>query len=136
MAMGATSNESKQRWNREHYALLKAYVSHETAAAFKTRCREDGVSVSGMIGAMIIGHLADGQKPKENKSVSFAVKTRAMRRKAVKAVVGIIEAVLDAEAGYMDNIPPNLQSSQPHDAAQQAVEALEEALDILSEAYQ
>ena len=133
--MGGTSNESKQRWNREHYALLKAYVSHETAVAFKPICREDGVSVSGRIGELIIGHLADGRKQKERNSVYYAVKTRAMRRKAVTAAVGIIEAVLDAETDYMDNIPPNLQNSQPHDAAEQAVEALEEALGILCEAY-
>ncbi|MCL1981633.1 MAG: hypothetical protein FWG53_00895 [Clostridiales bacterium] len=134
--MGATSNESKQRWNREHYALLKAYVSHETAAAFKSRCREDGVSVSGRIGELIIRHLADGLKPKEGNSISYAVNTRAMRRKAVAAAVGIIEMVLDAGTDYMDNIPINLQNSQPHDAAEQTMEALVEALGILCEAYQ
>ena len=134
--MGATSNESKQRWNREHYTLFKAYVSHEAAAAFKSRCQEDGVSVSGRIGELIIGYLAEWQTPKESNSISFAVKTRAMRRKAVKAAAGMIEAVMDAEIGYMDNIPPNLQNSQPHDAAEQTAAALEEALGILSEAYQ
>ena len=121
--MGAMSNESKQRWNREHYALLKAYVSHETAA-FKSRCREDGVSVSGKIGELIIGHLADGRKPKEGNSIDYAMKTRAMMRKAVMAAASIIETVLGAETDYMDNIPHNLQKSLPHDAAEQTAERL------------
>ena len=134
--MGAASNESKQRWNREHYALLKAYVSREIAEAFKSRCHDEGASVSGKLGELVAGYLSDGRKPKESDSVSYAVKTRAMRRKAIAAAVGMIEAVLEAETEYMGNIPDNLQNSQVYEAAEETAAALEEALCILGEAYQ
>jgi len=116
--------------------LLKAYVKPETADAFKARCRGDGASVSGKIVELIGEHLAGGRKPAARASATYAVKTRAMRRIAIAAAIGMVEATLEAETEYMENIPPNLQNSQVHDAAEQTVDTLEEALGILGDAYQ
>ena len=134
--MGVTSNDSKQRWNKEHYTLVKAYVKPEMAAAFMERCKEDGASMSGKVVDLITGYLANGRVKKDVNSVSYAVNTRGMRRKAVASAIGMIEAALEAETEYMENIPENLQGSQVHDAAEQTVEALDEALGFLRDAYQ
>ena len=134
--MGATSNGVKQRWNKEHYALIKAYINLETAEAFRAKCQNDGISASGKVGDMITWYLSGGRMMRQSVSVKYDVKTRAMRRKAVAAAIEIIEAVHDAEVEYMENIPTNLQESQVHDAAEQTSEALYEALGILREAYQ
>ena len=63
------------------------------------------------------------------------VKTRQHRRKAIFTVIGQLEAILDAELDYRDNIPIKPQNANMYSAASQAVSALENALQSLYEAY-
>lgn len=45
----------------------------------------------------------------------------------------IIETCRDEEQDYLDNMPENLQSSEKHDVAENAVYCLDTAYDSLSE---
>lgn len=64
------------------------------------------------------------------------VKTRQHRRKAVDALISLLEPILDAELDYKDNIPINLRNANMYQAAEQAASALEDALNSLYQVYQ
>jgi hypothetical protein len=61
--------------------------------------------------------------------------TRRVRRDAVKAMIACLTAVRDAEQRYLDNVPDNLQSSESFEIGECAVDAFDEAIDLLIEAY-
>jgi hypothetical protein len=70
-----------------------------------------------------------------NYSKTASLETRGHRRRAVKGLIPQIEAILDAEQQYMDNIPPNLQNSSVYETAEQTVTALDEVIIILDDTY-
>lgn len=49
--------------------------------------------------------------------------------------ISTLDNIKDNEQGYYDNIPENLQYSQRAEDSEQAIEYLEEALDLLNEVY-
>jgi hypothetical protein len=130
--MGATSNESKQRWNASRYVQVKVSVEPELATAFKAKCESEGVSMASEISRFM------SQKTGVSRSVrpvKDPYATRPQRRKAFQATLKEIEAFMDAEQGYVDNFPANLRNSERYDAAEHTVSVLEEGLSVLSEAY-
>jgi hypothetical protein len=130
--MGATSNQAKQHWNKSRYAQLKISVQPGLAAAFKAKCMGQGVSMASEISRFMQGETG-GDRCKKPPANPFA--TRQQRRKALARLIEQLGAIADAEQSYLGNIPENLQSSCLHDAAEQTVSALDEALNILAEAY-
>jgi hypothetical protein len=131
--MGATSNESKQRWNASRYTQVKVSIEPELAKAFKARCAAKGVSVASEISRFMSSETGGGRFPKPRPPDPYA--TRQKRRRALKALVDQLEAIMDAEQRYLDAIPDNLQGSRHYDEAEQAVSAFEEAMTSLAEAY-
>ena len=103
------------------------YADAAVAASFKSDCIEKGVSMSDRIEAFMSG---------ENriKTAADSVGTRR-RRKAVRLLAGKLENIIRAETGYMDRIPANLRDSAVYAAAEETIEALEQALSLLGEAY-
>ena len=65
------------------------------------------------------------------------VKVKALkeRRKAATMVCDIVAALIDAEQNYVDNTPQNLRNSARYDMALERILSLQEALDILEQAY-
>lgn len=51
------------------------------------------------------------------------------------ACINDLEKIRDDEQDYYDNIPENLQYSQRAEDSEAAIDNLEEALDLLNEAY-
>ena len=49
--------------------------------------------------------------------------------------IGILENIRDDEQDYYDNIPENLQCSQRAEDSEQAIENMEEALELLEGLY-
>ena len=128
--MGNTSNKSKQCWNANHYTQVKVSVPPELAADFKAKCSADGVSMASEISRFMRGQSADS-----NPSPANPYATRQQRRKALAMLIGQLEAIMDAEQSYQENIPENLQNGSLYDAAEQTVSALDDALNILGDAY-
>jgi hypothetical protein len=93
---------------------------------FKARCSSEGVSM-----ASVIGRWMKSCPPSKEPKVRLL--ERKQRRKAVGEIIGMLEAILDAESGYRDNIPE--QFEQRHEVADHACEQLEEAISSLLEAY-
>jgi len=123
--MGKTSNEAKQRWNCNHYTQIKVSVQPEIATHFKVKCQTKGVSMASEISRFMRG---------ENKKPDTC-STRQRRRKALASAIAQLEEIREAEKQYWDNIPINLQNAPAYEAAEQAVSALEEALELLYHAY-
>jgi len=130
--MGATSNETKQHWNADHYTQVKVSVPPELAAAFKAKCAVAGVSMASEISRFMLEYI---NKRSLSKSPINPFETRPQRRKAFNVIIEQLRAIVDAEQAYLDNIPENLQNSRFYDAAETSISALDEALDILSDAY-
>lgn len=130
--MGHTSNAAKQRWNGENYTQLKVWISPDIAAAFKTKCKASNVSMAGELTRFMadgVGQVCVG------KGTSLTVTTRPQRRKAVKSMLRELREILEAENEYIDSMPPGIRESARRDAADDTVEALEEALEALCRAY-
>ena len=123
--MGITSNEAKQRWNNAHYTQIKFSIQPKIAANFKKKCQTKGVSMASEISRLMSG---------ENKKAD-PCSTRPLRRKSLISIIAQLENICEAEKQYLDNIPTNLQSGSAYEAAEQAVSAMEEALELLYQAY-
>jgi hypothetical protein len=57
------------------------------------------------------------------------------RRNAVKFIISMLEIIRDAQMRALDNTPENLQYSEKYNAGEMAVEAIEDAIDKLADAY-
>jgi hypothetical protein len=123
--MGITSNTAKQRWNNSHYTQVKISVQPEIAEAFKRKCQARGVSMTSELSRFM------GKTIMKPDSCS----TRQKRRKALGSIILQLEEICDAEKRYWDNIPANLQNGERYEAAEQAYTAMEEALELLYQAY-
>jgi len=130
--MGKTSNGVKDKYSRENYKQIKISIKPEIAEAFKSTCEALNVSMaselSGFMANRSVG-LATS-RPKNDLLMS-----RGGRRKLVGALIEQLEQIKEAEEGYRDAIPPNLQESIRYEDAEQSLLALEEAIDMLKEAY-
>jgi len=72
--------------------------------------------------------------PKETKVQNYA--SRDTRRKATAAIIVRLAEIRAAEDAYRQRIPENLQGSSRYEAADQAVEALDEAISILQGTFE
>ena len=70
-------------------------------------------------------------------SLQFPNRFNSMRkrRNAVKFIMIMLELIRDAQMRALDNTPENLQYSDKYNVGEMAVEAIEEAIDKLADAY-
>lgn len=61
--------------------------------------------------------------------------SRAKTKDDILACISILENIRDDEQYYFDNIPENLQYSQRAEDSEQAIEYMEDALQVLEEVY-
>ena len=94
---------------------------------FKAKCAEEGVSMASAVRKFMMAC----RPARETKHKTL---TRPLRRKAVADIIAALADILDAEAGYRDNIPE--QFEQRHEAADHACGQLEEAIACLEDAFQ
>lgn len=59
----------------------------------------------------------------------------AKDRDDLYSIINELDSIKDDEQDYYDNIPENLQYSQRAEDSEQAIDNLEEALDLLNEVY-
>jgi len=78
----------------------------------------------------------EAPKPaRETPKPVIRVKTLKERRKTAAMACSIIATLLKAEESYVENTPENLRNSTRYDMAEERVSKLQEALEILEEAY-
>lgn len=131
--MGNTSNSSKQRWNASRYSQVKVAIHPETAAAFKAACQAEHVSMARVLSGFMESRA--GTASLSSRVEKDLLKSRGGRRKLLAALTTQLEEIKEAEADYRDQIPASFRESIRYDNAEQSVQAMEEALDALYEAY-
>ena len=124
--------ESKKRWNAANYKQMNLSVNPELAEAFRLACEQSGNSMRKVLTEFMASYAA---LPPTTNKLKKEHSGRGHRRKSVRSVVTQLTGIRDSEDAYKDNIPENLRNSSRYTDAEQAVELLEEAIEILSEAF-
>lgn len=107
---------------------LKVRVAPEAAVDFKAECAAKGLSMTSAFSMLLEG--ARSLKP-----TIADLTTRRQRRKEVSSLIAELLRIRDAESAYMERIPENLKGGQPYEDAEQSVSIMDEAIDLLTEAY-
>ena len=133
--MSEKQYESHRQWNSENYKQINIAVRPELAAAFQMACEQAHSPMRKVLIRLMAEYCAaPPAAPKKQGDKGYTV--RSSRRKATKAIIGQLTSIRDAEEGYMQNMPANLQNSSRYESAEQAVEALNEAIVRLTEAFE
>ena len=130
--MKTTTGNSEQK-SQTRYTQLKVSISEELAVAFKATCRADKVSMASELSKFMATRSGTGDCA--GRREKDALTSRNGRRKRVNALIQALEQIKSAEERYMDAIPENLTGSIRYDNAEVSVNALEEAIAALAEAY-
>ena len=130
--MAGTSNEAKQKWNAAHYTQIKVSVAPDIASAFKATCAANGASIAGTL-ARLMSEYNGKATGKERKSTAYG--TRSQRRGAVQKMLMSLADIKQAEENYAEKMPENLRNSVRYEDAEQSINALDEVISLLSQAY-
>ncbi|MDR2928175.1 MAG: hypothetical protein LBV41_08270 [Cytophagaceae bacterium] len=114
---------------------MKVSVNPSLAANFKQACIRKGASMAGELSAFMAQKT--NQLTLETKQMQRreSLATRGLRRRAVEVIITRLEDICAAEEDYMHRIPENLHGSNACIAAEQAVDVLNSAIDLLNEAF-
>ena len=134
--MTKAANKAKVRWNAEHYKQVKVSVDTDIAAVFKAACESAGVSMSAILSSFMAQYSGLAAKESKEKSAGAGpFSTKQKRRKLVDAMIGQLELIRDAQEASMENIPENLRGTDAYEAAQEAIDLMDQAIDLLSAIY-
>jgi len=125
--------ESHKRWNAANYKQINIAVRPELAAAFRAACEQTKTPMREALITLMTQYCMAPPAIKEQKDKGY--NTRGSRRKATAAIIAQLERIKDAEEDYKQNIPSNLQNSSRYESAEQAIQALDEAIGILTDAF-
>ena len=68
-------------------------------------------------------------------NVNMAYDSRRKRRGAIKSALACLSAIRDAEQNCLDRVPDNFQGSESFEIGENAVDAIDEAIDLLAGVY-
>jgi len=128
-----SANKAKTKWNSENYTQIKFSVSPQIAAQFKTACASANVSMASVLTRFIIDYTQSAYQAKP--AVTDYWSTKRKRRKAIEEIVITMEQLHDAQECARDNIPENFRDSEIYESAEESLEKMEEALEILRGIY-
>jgi len=117
----------------KNFKQIKILVTHPVAEAFKAACLSAGQSVNKTLSDYIESIVQQKKRPKAAPALPMA--TRPQRRKSLKILLQLLCKLYDAECAYNENIPENLRSGDKFERSQQSIETLEEAINLLEEAF-
>jgi hypothetical protein len=127
---------AKDRWNSEHYTQIKVWADKALASAFKSACDKNGVSYASVITSMMSEYLGvPCIRHRETEHTRVNLSKRDDRRREIRRIVASLEEIMTAESGYMERIPENMQDGERHQAAEQSIDLIEEAIEALRDAY-
>ena len=117
------------------FKQINIAVRPQLADAFRVACAQAQIPMREVLVRLMAAYCADPPPlPKETKAQNYA--SRAGRRKATAAIIEQLAKIMVAEEEYRHRIPKNFQTSSRFEAAEQAVEALDEAIGILQGAFE
>ena len=111
------------------YTQVKISVDPQTATAFKAACAAAGVSMA----AELSRFMADYSNSLVKHKAAPDYTTRRRRNVAVRAIVDQLERIKAAEEKCRDNTPENFQSSDVYESYDDAISAIENAIENIKE---
>jgi ribonuclease BN (tRNA processing enzyme) len=113
---------------------LKIWTDPSLAEAFKKVCTQSGLSMSSELSSLMKARIATSTDIISIQRMQ-KLSTRRDRRKTIRHLINVLSLLIDAEERYIDNIPENLKNAPAHENALETLDALEQALSLLDEAY-
>jgi len=114
---------------------VKISVPIELAESFKSACEMANVSMAAELSKFMAdqtGLLCDLATKHASKN---SIDTRNRRRRQLNILIPQLENIRDKEEAYMLRIPENLQSGSAYEAAELTIDTLDQAIELLKEAY-
>ena len=115
------------------YKQLKISVETNLVESFKAACINADVSMTAEISKFMAARANTLLEPAAKAAARYD--TRRKRRRCVGAIVPLLESIRQHEEDYLARIPDNLQSGQAYENAELTIDNLEQAIDLLKEAY-
>jgi hypothetical protein len=116
--------------SRDHQ--LKVWIEKELADEFKERCAANGVSMAEQLSRLM--EAETGVRCARNKN-GLSLNTRKQRRNATRKIIALLNAIRDREEIYLFNIPESFHAGANYEAAEQAIDALDQAVCLLDDAF-
>ena len=125
--------DSHKRWNTANYKQINIAVRPELSNEFRAACARNDTSMREAIINLMATYAEAPPPTKKTNDRDYS--ERGRRRKAVTDMLTQLAEIRDAEDTYKENIPENLKASSRYESAEQAIEALDEAIERLEAAY-
>lgn len=117
---------------RGKYTQLMISVPPKLVEGFKAACERNGAYVDFVISGYMEAY-SNAVTPKKNYMPNLS--TKRQRQAAVRLVLEQLKVIRDNEENYKNRIPDNLLGSEVYELAEQCVDILDEAIDVLEMAY-
>jgi len=117
------------------FKQLKVSVEPDLAESFKIACMSAGVSMAAELSAFMAARSGVMAASAAKSAKYDGYDTRAKRRSHVRQIVAQLENIMRYEDAYRARIPESLQSGPAYENAELAIDTLEQALDLLRDAY-
>jgi hypothetical protein len=114
---------------------LKITIDHGLASAFKDACIKRGVSMTRALSGFMSDFAGSPVCKAKDPLYKGSLATRRQRRAALKRTISYISKIRAAEEAYVGSIPENLRGGMRYECAENTVDALEQAIDVLYEAF-
>ena len=115
------------------YKQLKISVDKSLAESFKAVCAKAGISMAAEISEFMAVKTNTILESADKAAPSYD--TRRKRRRCIGSIIPLIESIRQHEEAYLARIPSNLQSGQAYENSEQTIDNLDQAIDLLKEAY-
>ena len=127
------TNRAKARFNAKTYTQVKVSVRPGTAAAFKEKCRENCVSMAGVLSRFMEEY--SGTALECGAATAEDASTRKKRRKMIDDVIRTMTLIRTGEEKYKDNMPENLRNSVNFESSEESVARMDEIIEMLNDIY-
>jgi len=132
--MSKTASYVKDKYNSKTYDRYTFYIRKDEALNGCLQADKQDNPVSQIMKDALYKYYNEPKgnvRPKANKPPP-SYKTKRQRRAAMKRILNQLEQIKAAAEKSRDNFPDNLQGSTSYEAAEEYINALEEALEILA----
>ena len=134
--MSKTASYVKDKYNSKTYDRYTFYIRKDEAL---NKCLQADKQVNPVSQIMKDALFMYYNEPKSARQkvdkISASYTTKLQRRAAMKRILRQIEQIKAAEERSRNNFPENLQGSSAYEVAEECINAIEEALEILASAY-
>jgi len=114
---------------------VKVSIDPKVAIAFKAACVASDTSMAAELSAFMSDRARVLNESAEKRLKTDSLETRGKRRRQVSLIIARLVSIKEFEEAYQQRIPENLQESQAYENSSHSIDVLEEAINLLEDAY-